>query len=43
MIFMQLNEAEILELPEVKEEFLKVDKLNQKLQPNKTIQINVRE
>jgi len=43
MIFVLPDEAEFLELPEIKEKFLKEDELNQGIQPNKTTKDDVQE
>jgi len=36
MIFVLLNEGELLQLPIIKEKFLKQDELSQEIQPKKT-------
>ena len=41
MFLKELDKGEHLELPEIQEEFLKEDELNQELKPNKSTQIYV--
>ena len=43
MIFILPDEAELLELPKIKEMFLKEDELNQEIQPNKSTKNDVQE